>query len=438
MVGKRKPSRAPPGRRPPKAPSEPGRQMKSAPRAGSKRRAEIAPASPIRADGEDYLVVGLGASAGGLEAVRKLLAALPADMGIGFVLIQHLDPTHESMMVDLLARNTAMKVLQAADGMKIERNCLYIIPPQAYLSVREGKLRLTQPRVRDGARLPFDFFLYSLAEQFGERAVCVVLSGTGADGSLGLRAVSEKGGLVIAQDPEEAAYGGMPRSAIATGSVNLVLPTDQIPRALMRYAQHPYVTVGRKATPPDEKAEKSLGVLIELLRERTSHDFAHYKTATLLRRIRRRMAAAGIKEVDDYAKALRKDSSELELLAKDLLIHVTSFFRDPAAYDALAKTVIPELIRQHAEDQPIRVWVPGCSTGEEAYSVAILMSEALDTAKRSLKLQIFASDVSADAIAHGRNGLYPQFDQDQRLSGTARTILHAREPGLPSTPRSPR
>jgi two-component system CheB/CheR fusion protein len=191
-----------------------------------------------------FPVVGIGASAGGLEAFRKLLAALPAETGIAFVLIPHLDPTHESMMVDLLGRDTKMKVVQAADGMPLERNCVYVIAPHAYLSVRDGMLRLTQPQAPHGARLPFDFFLNSLADAFDERAVCVILSGTGADGSVGLKAINEKGGLVIAQDPEEAAFDGMPLSAISTGAVNLVLPVGEIPQAIIRYARHPYATDG--------------------------------------------------------------------------------------------------------------------------------------------------------------------------------------------------
>jgi two-component system, chemotaxis family, CheB/CheR fusion protein len=353
-----------------------------------------------------FPVMGIGASAGGLEAFRKLLAALPADTGIAFVLIAHLDPTHESMMVDLLSRGTPMKVTQAAEGMAVERNCVYVIPPQAYLSVRDGRLRLSQPQTPHGARLPFDFFLNSLADAYRERAVCVILSGTGADGSTGLRAVSEKGGLVIAQDSAEAAYDGMPKSAIATGAVNLVLPVAQIPQALVRYARHSYVVPGLGPVPADEHNDQSLSEIIELLRARTSRNFNHYRRATLLRRIRRRMAAAGIEQIANYIGKLREDGNEIELLAKDFLIHVTSFFRDAAAFEGLAKTVIATLAQQ-AANQPIRVWVPGCSTGEEAYSLAMLFLEE-SAARRAVKLQIFASDVSAEALDFARNGVYPE------------------------------
>ena len=365
---------------------------------------------PVPGNGS-FPVVGIGASAGGFEAFTKLLEALPADTGIAFVLVSHLDPTRESMLVDLLAIHTMMKVVQAADGMPLETNCVYIIPPSAFLSVHDGVLRVSQPQVLHGARLPFDFLLNSLADQYGERAVCVVLSGTGGDGSAGLKAVSERGGLVIAQDPQEAGYDGMPKTAIATGAVNLVLPAAQIPQALIRYARHPYLLTGLGAAAPDEHEDKSLGEIIELLRARTSRDFARYRKATLLRRIQRRMAAAGIEQITNYISRLREDGHELDLLAKDFLIHVTSFFRDPAAFEALAKTVIPGLVRQ-AADQPIRVWVPGCSTGEEAYSLAMLFLEEAAAAKHAVKLQMFASDIAADALDFGRDGVYPETIRD--------------------------
>ena len=373
------------------------------------RRSIASSKGPVRPQNPGLLVVGLGASAGGLEAVRKLLATLPARTGMAFVLIQHLDPTHKSMLVDLLSRDTAMDVLQAADGMSIRPDCLYVIPPQADLSVHSGVFRLAQLTARRGAHLPFDFFLRSLADSYGESAVCVILSGAGADGSVGLRAVSGRGGLVIAQDPSEATFDGMPRSAIATGAVDLVLPTQKIPRALMRHRRHPHLGGTRKRMPPDDQADNSLTVIIELLRSRSSQDFAGYRQATVVRRIQRRMDLAGIKEVDAYIKTLRRDGREIDLLAKDLLIHVTRFFRDPAALAALAKVVIPEMVRRHHPvDQPIRIWVPGCSTGEEAYSLAMLFMEELASAAQNSKLLIFASDLSPDVVARGRNGLFPE------------------------------
>ena len=248
---------------------------------------------------------------------------------MAFVLIQHLDPTHASMMVDLLTGHTPLKVQQAADGIPLEREHIYLIPPGAYLSIRGGVLRLSEPSERHGARLPFDFFLRSLAEELGERAICVILSGTGGDGSLGLKAVKEKGGLVIAQDPDEAEYDGMPRSAILTGAVDLVLPVAKLPEALAKYGRQ-LVLNGerRKGLAPDDHPPDRLAEIVDLLRTRTAHDFSLYKPGTLSRRIERRMPLAGANDSGGYLDMLRRDSGELELLAKDLLINVTSFFRD--------------------------------------------------------------------------------------------------------------
>src|SRR5271156_2071430 len=364
-----------------------------------KRRSAPRRGSPSRHDG--FPVVGLGASAGGLDAARRLLAALPAGTGMAFILIQHLDPTHVSMMADLLAGHTPMKVQQAADGMPLERGRVYLIPPCVYLSIQGGALPLSEPLERHGARLPFDFFLRSLAEEFGDRAICVILSGTGSDGSLGLKAVKEKGGLVLAQDPDEAEYDGMPRSAIMTGAVDLVLPVAKIPEILAKYGR-------RKGLAPDDNPPNRLAEIVILLRTMTSHDFALYKSGTLLRRIERRMALAGLDDSGRYLDRLRQDAGELDLLAKDLLINVTSFFRDPKAFELLADEVIPDLVRRRPADQPLRIWVAGCSTGEETYSLAMLFLEEIAAAKRNFRLQIFASDVDEDAVALAREGRYPE------------------------------
>jgi two-component system, chemotaxis family, CheB/CheR fusion protein len=355
---------------------------------------------PPRAD--QFPVVAIGASAGGLDACRKLLGALPADTGMAFILVQHLDPTHESMMVDLLADHTPMIVWQATDGMPIERDHLYVIPPGTYLAVTEGALRVSQPLARHGARLPFDFLLNALAADRGNLAACVILSGTGADGSLGLEAVREHGGIVIAQDPEEAGYAGMPQNAIMTGGVDLVLPVADIPAALRGIGTN---ETGAHAPPSDW-----LPKIIELLRTRTAHDFTLYKPGTLQRRIERRMAMAGIaiSDADRYLLMLRADEAELALLAKDLLINVTSFFRDSHVFDSLAEKIIPPLVRARAPDRPIRIWIAGCSTGEETYSLAMLFREAISVAKLGIKLQVFASDIDPDAVAEAREGLYPE------------------------------
>ena len=334
---------------------------------------------------------------------------LPAGTGMAFILIQHLDPTHASMMVDLLAGHTPMKVQQAADGMPLEREHIYLIPPGAYLSIRGGALRLSEPRERHGARLPFDFFLRSLAEELGERAICVILSGTGGDGSLGLKAVKEKGGLVIAQDPDDAEYDGMPRSAIMTGAVDLVLPVAKIPETLAKYGRQLVLNGERRKGPaPDDHPPDRLAEIIDLLRTKTAHDFALYKPGTLLRRIERRMALAAVADIGRYLDMLQQDAGELDLLAKDLLINVTSFFRDPKAFELLAREVIPDLVRRQPSDRPLRIWVAGCSTGEETYSLAMLFLEEIAAAKRNIKLQVFASDIDEDAVALAREGRYPE------------------------------
>jgi two-component system CheB/CheR fusion protein len=391
----------------------------------------VLPPGPPTTNGQ-MRVVAIGASSGGLEACTKLLDALPTPTGMAFVLVQHLDPTHPSLLVELLAEHTALTVLQAEDGMAVMPEHLYVIPPGDYLATSGGTLRLSKPKAPRGARLPFDFLLQSLAAEYGDRAICVVLSGNGADGTVGLRTVRAAGGLVLAQDPKEAGYDGMPSSAIATGSVDQVVQVAAIADALAcRGGGTPPTT----DPPSDEASAGSDPVLaiVELLRDRNGHDFSPYKRGTLERRVERRMALArgdpglnghgatanqrnsasgpGVTR-ESYLARLRTDPIELDLLAKDLLIHVTSFFRDPAAYDAMAKQVIPGLLQGAPADQPLRIWVAGCSTGEEVYSLIILFHEAVaaagdDGKNADLKLQVFASDIDAAAVATARDGLYP-------------------------------
>jgi len=368
-----------------------------------KSRVVSQPTAAVRAP-PPFQIVGIGASAGGLEACRKLLNALPAVTGMAFVLVQHLDPTHESMMVDLLKSHTALNVLQAAEGMLIEAEHLYVIPPGTYLSVSDGMLHLSQPEARHGARLPFDFLLRSIAAEYRESAVCIVLSGTGADGSQGLKAVKENSGLVIVQDPEEAGYGGMPRSAMMTGAADLILPISGMPEALLAYGR----TLG--AAHDADPSQDRVPEIIALLRRETAFDFTLYKKGTLRRRIEQRMGLVGIDRNDPnrYLKLLGSDPAERDLLARALLINVTSFFRDPKVFDFLAETIIPDLIRRHPPNQPLRIWVAGCSTGEETYSLAMLFCEQLEAANLSIKLQVFASDVDPDAVASAREGLYAE------------------------------
>lgn len=359
-----------------------------------------------------FLTVAIGASAGGLEACRKLLDAVPTGHGMAFILVQHLDPTHDSMMAELLAGHTAMTVLQATEGMRIEPDHLYLIPPGQSLSAGDGTLHLSPPQARHGTRLPFDFLLRSLAQEYGPRAACIVLSGTGADGSRGLLAIKQKSGLVIAQTPEEAGYDDMPRNAIQTGAVDLVLPVADMAAALAQYRvrldQSPPTDV--TAPLPLPPVGDRLAEIIDLLRTRTIHDFTSYKHGTLQRRIERRMAMASIEanDMDRYVALLKNgDGDELELLAKDLLINVTGFFRDPKMFDTLAQTIVPQLVGKQTSNEALRLWSAGCSTGEEAYSLAMLFCEEINATRRDVKLKLFASDVDADAIAIAREGLYP-------------------------------
>jgi two-component system CheB/CheR fusion protein len=354
----------------------------------------------------DFRVVGVGASAGGLEACIKLLDALPTESGLAYILVQHLDPHHPSMLVELLSEHTALTVQPAKDGMRLEREHLYIIPPATYLTVRTDALHLAPAPIGQGARLPFDILLHSMAEELGDRAVCVVLSGTGSDGSAGLLEVKAKGGLVIVQDPSEASYGGMPRGAIDTGAVDMVLPVAAIPDALLNPVRH---LGGSRPKVVDGDGDDGLSEIISLLRTKTAHDFTPYKAGTLRRRIERRMSMASAKtnDIGRYAASLRNDPVELEQLAKDLLIHVTRFFRDKNVFEFLSGKPIPDLVRGCPPGAQLRIWVPGCSTGEEAYSLGIAFHEQILAAKSNIQLQVFASDVDEAAVATAREGLYP-------------------------------
>jgi two-component system, chemotaxis family, CheB/CheR fusion protein len=353
----------------------------------------------------DFPLVAIGASAGGLDAFRTLVGSLRANSGMAFILVQHLDPSHESMMVELISPATSMPVVEAADAMRLEPDHVYIIPPGRFLSVRDGAARLSSPPNRPAVRMPFDFLLASMAEEQGERAVCIILSGTASDGSAGAKLVKAAGGLVIAQDPDEADYDGMPRNAIAAGGVDLVLPLAMIPKALEKYGGHRYVRKYEGDDPPP--AGGSYAQIVELLRLRTSHDFTLYKTGTIERRIERRMALNGVADLPRYLEQLNRDPAELQRLTDDLLINVTRFFRDPKPFEVLEQQVIPELVRTQPPEQPIRVWVAGCSTGEEAYSIAMLLLDEIAKSGRNIRLQIFATDIDGDAIASAREGLYP-------------------------------
>ncbi len=361
--------------------------------------------APVRAL-ERLFVVGVGASAGGLGACQKFIAAIPPGSGLVFILVQHLDPTHESMMVDLLKKHAPVAVVQAAEGMLIERDHFYIIPPGAYLSASNGALHLSYPQSSHGVRLPYDFLLHSLADSYGAGAAAVVLSGTGTDGSLGVEALKAKGGMVFVQDPGEAEHDGMPQSAIQTGVADLVLPAAEIPAAILKYREKK--SLGKTVKKSADPSQSSLRKIIALLHDKTMHNFTLYKEGTLQRRIERRMGMASIggARMDEYLQLLESDEHELKLLADDLLINVTSFFRDPKVFEILATTIIPELVKKCSGNKLLRVWIAGCSTGEEAYGVAMLFLEEIGRANQNIKLQVFASDIDADAVTLARDGLY--------------------------------
>ncbi|MGO8854967.1 MAG: CheR family methyltransferase [Steroidobacteraceae bacterium] len=356
-------------------------------------------------------IVGIGASAGGLDALKALFQSLPADTGAAFVVIQHLDPKHESLTAEILTRFTSMPTAQVTAGMLVEQNHVYVIPPNAYLTLSGHTLELGKPVLRHGLRMPVDTFLSSLAEQHQERAVAIIVSGTGSDGTLGLRAIKAGGGLVLAQSPDTAQYDGMPRSAIATGLVDIVCPVEEMHKHIIGYLRHAYViqhTSSIDSTPVPAADAWCLRQILAVLETRIGHDFRVYKQGTLGRRIARRMGLNHIDTLADYLTFLRAHDDEARKLFKDLLISVTSFFRDSEAFDVLDQKVIAPLVAKKQADEPIRVWVPGCATGEEAYSIAMLLLEHLDKAPKHCPIQVFASDIDESALSGARTGLYPE------------------------------
>ncbi|HXJ83012.1 MAG TPA: chemotaxis protein CheB, partial [Candidatus Methylomirabilis sp.] len=349
----------------------------------------------------------MGASAGGLDAFTRFFQAMPPDSGMAFVLIQHLDPTHESMTAELLGKHTRMPVREVAGDVPVQADHVYVIPPNKYLSIGKGVLRLSPPVERRAMRMPIDFFFRSLAEDQQERAIGIVLSGTGSDGTLGLKEIKTVGGMAIAQDPGTIQHAGMPRSAIANDAVDHVLAVEKMPEMLLKYAQHPYVAADR-VPPSAETTADDLTRILALVRARLRFDFTGYKKGTLLRRVRRRMGLRHVERMVDYLRLLRGDDEELKALFKDLLIGVTRFFRDPPAWRFLEEKVLPALLREREAAAPLRAWVAGCGTGEEAYSLAMLLSEQVQAAPRSGPIQIFASDVNDQALDFARAGVYPE------------------------------
>ncbi|MGV2287592.1 chemotaxis protein CheB [Trinickia sp. YCB016] len=364
-----------------------------------------------RVQGSQVPVVGIGASAGGLEALNKLLGHLPSDTGMAFVIVQHLDPQHESKLRDLLGEVTPMPVLEAREGLPVEPDHVYVIAPNTTLAIANGVCRVTPRSEAHGVHLPIDHFLKSLAEDCQARAIGVILSGTGTDGTQGVEEIKAAGGITLAQDEQSAAHAGMPLNAIRSGCIDMVLTPADMARELARIGRHPYVAASRvtKSEPDTLAEDRNYSEILTRLHAAFKVDFSTYRDTTVRRRITRRMVLHSLGSLADYAAQLKIDRIELEALYHDILINVTSFFRDPDAFDAIRKLVLPAIIKSKEPGMPLRIWVPGCSTGQEAYSLAIVVTEFLEkTHWASLPVQIFATDLSDTmSLQQAREGLYP-------------------------------
>ena len=356
----------------------------------------------------DFPIVGIGASAGGISAFGAFFSAMSSevDPNMAFVIVQHLAPDHKSILTEIIQKYTKMKVYEVQDGMQVKPNCTYIIQPNYDMAFINGKLQLLEPSMSRGHRLPIDFFFRSLAQDQQSKAIGIILSGTGSDGTQGVKAIKEEGGMVIVQKPDTAEYDGMPSSAIATGLVDFELAPAEMPAKIIAYATNSLSIINTFELSPSQKYENELNKIFIILRSNTGHDFSQYKANTINRRILRRMALQQIDKLEEYVKYLQKTPLEIEALFHELLIGVTNFFRDPEAFLALER-VIPKLFMNKSINDTIRVWVTGCSTGEEAYSIAILIKEHMLSIGQNYTVQIFATDIDPKAIAKARAGIYP-------------------------------
>lgn len=361
-------------------------------------------------DPDGCTVVGVGASAGGLEAIEQFIANVPPGTGLAFVIIQHMDPTRKGMLPELIQRTTTMPVLQADDGMVVAPDRVYVIPPNKEISILHGVLRLLEPTAPRGLRLPIDLFLRALAEDRRDRSIGVILSGMGSDGTLGLRAIKEAGGLALVQDPTTSKFDGMPRSAIDAGVADIIAPAEALPRKIVEALDYARRSAVASAAGRESSTQKSaLDKIMILLRRHSGQDFSLYKKRSVYRRIERRMALHKLEDIDDYVRFLSENPQEVGILFRELLIGVTGFFRDAAAWTSLSEEALPTLLAERPPGSQLRAWVVGCSTGEEAYSLAIAFREALQRLKLDGRytLQIFATDIDHDAIDRARAGFYP-------------------------------
>jgi len=354
-----------------------------------------------------FYIVGMGASAGGLEAFEKFFQHTPNDSGMGFILVPHLDPNHISLMPELVQKSSKMNVFHVKDGDKVQPNTVYIVPPNYDLAILNGILQLFPPSKIAAPRMPIDYFFRSLAQDQGEKAICIILSGMGTDGTLGLRSVKGELGMAMVQSPDSAKYNSMPRSAIETDLVDYILPPEKMPEQLIAYTKHGTQKVDPKLISAEKKVPDAMRKIFILLRTHTGHDFSSYKKNTIYRRVERRMQVHQMDEITTYVRLLQENKVEVEILFKELLIGVTNFFRDPEAFKALKEKALPRLLADKSDDDTVRVWVPGCSSGEEAYSIAILLRECTEHLKRHMGIQIFATDIDKSTIDTARAGIYP-------------------------------
>lgn len=355
-----------------------------------------------------FPIVGIGASAGGLEAFEKFFSSMPEDTGMAFILVQHLDSEHKSILAQLIGQYTTMKVTQVTEGEVIQPNHVYVIPPNRDLSILNRVLYLMEPDKPRGQRMTIDHFFRALAEDAKGESIAIVLSGTGSDGAVGLRAVKEVNGMAMVQEPATAKFDGMPVSAVNTGLVDYILPPEEMPRKLISFAARKGIAASVEDITLAKGVRDGIQKILILLRTQVKHDFSQYKENTVVRRVERRMAVNQVKSIEEYFHFLQRNRDEVNILFKELLIGVSNFFRDPDAFEALKKMVIPALLSNRRLDQPIRVWVPACSTGEEPYSIAILFQEEMERLNVDYKVQIFTTDIDKDAIETARKGLYPK------------------------------
>lgn len=361
--------------------------------------------------------IGIGASAGGLEALQDLFANTPSDTGVAYIVVQHLSPDYESMMPELLSRHSRMPIQQITDSTEIHSDHIYLMPPRKNMMIADGKLLLTDAMPEQPPQMPIDFFFKSLAQNYGHRAVGIILSGTGSDGTRGIKALKEEGGLVIVQEPSSAKFDGMPRSALNTGLADLTLVASEMGDNLVRFFKHPYIAGTQPSRSEDEEDNQVYDDIFKLLKRQSSINFSQYKASTVARRIERRLGINQLNGLNAYHRLLLESPKELQVLSKELLIGVTRFFRDAEIFDYINNRVVPDLVASAmGRDQSLRIWVAGCSTGEEAYSLAILFREYIEKENLDCKVSIFATDVDSNAIAEASTGLYSediQFDMSE-------------------------